>query len=227
MIMEETKVRERAAQLKKIGKIARIVSLVAAIVVAVLFVLFCLMPATNLKTDSGKYINGYNYYGWQLIFLGCGYPPVPILYLFEPAGSAAGDFVPGTYDFGFNVITFLGLIIPIIAIVVCSILYGKQKNRGKAICEFVMAGSVLFGGIVLVCCGVLSTTVATDLGAGVGFKKQYLMPAIEAGTYKTLAYPIILFVISLFTALIKAANGAFLLYQKSYVSKNRTVLTGN
>lgn len=214
-------VRDKLSVMKKLGRILRIVSLVTAIVAALMLIMFLLMPATNLQTDGGKYVNGYNYYGWQLVFLGCGYPPVPILCLFEPAGSAAGDYVPGTYDFGFNILTFLGLLLPLLAVLVCSLIGGKMKNRGKAVCEFVMAAALLFGGIMLLCCGPLSTLVATDMGAGVGFKKQYLLPAIAAGTYKTLAYPIVLFVVLLLIALFKAARGAFLLYQRAYARKNK------
>lgn len=205
--------------LKKIGKILGIVSKVAGIVTAVILIAFCLMPAMNLKTDGGKYVNGYNYYGWQLIFLGCGYPPLQILCLFEPAGLAAGDYVPGSYDFGFNIATFLGLILPIIGMIVCAIVAKRMKNRGKAACEFVAAATILLGGILLLNIGSLSVNVATDMGAGVGFKKQYLIPAIEAGTYKTLFYPIFTFIICLLVALVKCARGAFLIYQRSVALK--------
>ena len=77
-------------QLKKVAKPLRILSLVAAIVVALVLVAILLMPAANLQTDIGKYADGYNYYGWQLTFLGCGYIPVKIFALFEP-GQISGD----------------------------------------------------------------------------------------------------------------------------------------
>lgn len=207
---------------KKIAKTLKIVSAVASAIIAVMLILFLLIPAARLTSDGGKYVNGYNYYGWQLTFIGCGYPPVAILCLFEPAGSAAGDFVPGSYDFGFNIYTCLGLILPILTVIVCAIVKKRMKNRGKAICEFISAAMIIAGVTVLLNCTSLSTLVATDMGAGVGFKKQYLLPAIEAGTYNVLAYPVILFVAGLIAALVKAGDGAFLLYQKAYAKKNRT-----
>lgn len=208
-------------KMKKIGKALRIASLAAAIAAAVILILFCLMPATNLTTDTGKYANGYNYYGWQLIFLGCGYPPVSILALFEESSTLAGDYVPNTWDFDFNIWTFLGLVVPLIAMIVCGVVSLKMKNRGKAGCEFVMAAAIIFGGIMFLNCASLSTLVATDMGAGTGFKNQYLMPAIEAGTYKTLVYPVLAFVFCLLAALIKIGRGAFLLYQRKYARDHR------
>ena len=63
--------------MKKTGKILRIVTLITSIVASLLLILFLLMPVTNLQLGgAGKYIEGYNYYGWQLAIFGCGYPPV-------------------------------------------------------------------------------------------------------------------------------------------------------
>lgn len=207
---------------KKIAKTLKIVSAVVSALIAAMLFFFLLAPAARLTTDGGKYINGYNYYGWQLTFIGCGYPPVSILCLFEPAGSAAGDFVPGSYDFGFNIFTCLAVILPILTVIVCSIVKKRMKNKGKAVCEFISAVMIVAGVSVLLNCTSLSTLVATDMGAGVGFKKQYLLPAMEAGTYNILIYPVILFVAGLIAAVVKAGNGAFLLYQKAYAKKNRT-----
>ena len=212
---------QRLQTLKRIAKPLRIASLVFAIVGALAVVLFLLMPAANLQTDIGKYADGYNYYGWQLTFLGCGYIPVAIFALFEPAGALAGAYVPNTYDFGFNIWTTLAVILPVVAAIVCGIVKLKMKNRGKAVCEFVMAACFLFGGIMLLNVVPLSTLVASDLGAGTGFRMQILQSALDAGTYRLLAYPVVLFVICLLAAIVKAGNGAFLLYQRSYARKNR------
>ena len=173
-------------QLKRTAKPLRILSLIGAIAVAVVLVAFLLMPAANLQMDIGKYADGYNYYGWQLTFLGCGYIPVKIFALFEP-GQLSGDYVPGSYDFGFNIWTTLAVILPIVAIIVCGIVKTRMKNRGKAVCDFIMAAFFLFGGVMLLNVVPLSTLVASDLGAGTGFRMQILEPALEAGTYKTLA----------------------------------------
>ena len=214
---------QKLQQLKRIAKPLRILSLVAAIAAAVVLFAFLLMPATCLQTDIGKYAAGYSYYGCQMTFLGCGYIPVAIFALFEPAGSLAGDYVPNTYDFGFNIWTTLAVILPIIAIIVCGIVKTKMKNRGKAVCDFIMAACLLFGGCVLLNVAPLSELVASNLGAGSGFRTQILEPALAAGTYTTLAYPIVTFVACLVFAIVKIGNGAFLLYQRSYARKNRPV----
>lgn len=209
---------KKLATMKKIGKISRIVTLVTSIVASLLLILFLLMPATNLQLSAGKYIEGYNYYGWQLAIFGCGYPPVPILAMFEDAGSLAGDFVPTTHDFDTNFLLILAIILPIIAFVAGGIVSKRMKNRGKAVCEFVSAGCLLLGAILLINCAALSVLTATNSGTTL-FKSTFLDPAIEAGTYTTNAYPIILFVVLLFIAVFKALRGAFLLYQRNYAKK--------
>ena len=113
------------------------------------------------------------------------------------------------------------MILPVVAAIVCGVVKLKMKNRGKAVCEFVMAACFLFGGILLLNVVPLSTLVASDLGAGTGFRMQILQSALDAGTYRLLAYPVVLFVICLLAAIVKAGNGAFLLYQRSYARKNR------
>lgn len=205
---------EKLQLMKKIGKIAKIVSLVLAIVAVLFFVLFLLMPATKLTVagSNSKYKDGYVYYGWQMTFLGCGYPPLDILHL--GISNVAGDYVPTAYDFGFNIASFLGILFPILSVIVCSIVGSKMKNRGKAVCEFVMAACILLGGILVGAVGSTSVGCATNLGTGVGFKNQYLTPALDAGTYVTLAFPTVTLVFAIIIALLKAARGGFLLYQR-------------
>lgn len=212
---------EKLNALKRVGKILGRISLIAAIVAALVLVVFLIMPVANLQSDVGKYADGYRYYGWQLTFLGCGYIPVSIFALFEPEGSLAGDYVPNTYDFGFNIWTTLAVLLPVLAILVCGIVKTRMRNRGKAVCEFIVAGFLLFGGIVLLNIVPFSTLVASNLGAGTGFRMQVLEPALAAGTYTTLVYPIVTFVVCLVFALVKIGNGAFQLYQRSFARKNR------
>lgn len=209
-------------KMKKIGKIAKIVTLVTSIVAALLLILFLLMPATNLYLQgaTGKYGEGYNYYGWQLTILGYGYPPLPILAMFEDPSTLAGDFIPTSHDFDTNFGLLLGILLPCIALIVCGILAKRFKNKGKAICEFVCAGCLLFGGIMLLSCASLSVLTATDEGTTM-FLSSFLNPALEAGTYTTLAYPVVAFVLLLLIALFKAARGGFLLYQKAFAMANR------
>lgn len=207
--------------MKKIGKIAKIVSLVVAIVTVLVLILFLIMPATQLTLEgtNSKYKDGYIYYGWQMTFFGCGYPPVDILHIFTP--NVAGDYVPTAYDFDFNAASFMGLLIPLVSILVCSIVGSKMKNRGKAVCEIVMAASILLGGILIACVGATSVACATNKGTGVGFKIQYLLPALDAGTYVTCAFPLVTLAVCIVASLLKAARGAFLIYQRNYAIKNK------
>ncbi len=216
---------EKLQKMKKIGKIAKIISLVLAIVTVLVLILFLLMPATELTMagSNSKYKDGYIYFGWQMTFLGCGYPPLDILHL--GIDNVAGDYVPTAYDFGFNAASFMGLILPVLSILVCSIVGMKMKNRGKAVCEFVMAASILLGGILIACVGATSVDCAVNLGTGVGFKDQYLIPALAEGTYVTLAFPVVTLVICIVVALLKAARGAFLLYQRDFAMKNKAMRT--
>lgn len=217
--MNNVSTQQKLDSMKKIGKALRIATLITSIVAAVLLILFLLMPATNLQlAGAGKYIDGYNYYGWQLAIFGCGYPPVPILALFEDAGSLAGDFVPTTHDFDTNILLILGIVLPIIALIAGGIVSKKLKNRGKAVCEFVAAACLLIGGLLLLNCASLSVLTATDSGTTL-FLTSILKPAIEAGSYKTLVYPVILFIVLLCIAAFKTLRGAFLLYQRSYARK--------
>ena len=205
--------------MKKTGKILRIVTLITSIVASLLLILFLLMPVTNLQLGgAGKYIEGYNYYGWQLAIFGCGYPPVPILAMFEDAGSLAGDYVPTTHDFDTNILLILGIVLPILAFIVGGIVSKRVKNRGKAVCEFVAAARLLVGALLLLNCAALSVLTATDSGTTL-FKSSILDPAIEAGTYRTLAYPVILFICLLCISVFKAMRGVFLLYQRAYARK--------
>lgn len=210
---------EKLQQLKKIGKIAKIVSLVLSIVAIVMLILFLLLPATKLTLagSDSKYRDGYIYFGWQMTFLGCGYPPLDILHL--GISNVAGDYVPTAYDFDFNIASFLGLIIPILGIIICSIVGSKMKNRGKAVCEVAMAACILIGGILIASVGATSVECATNLGTGAGFKTQTLLPALDAGTYVTLAFPIVTLVVCIVVALVKAARGAFLIYQRNVALK--------
>lgn len=209
---------QKFTSMKKTGRVLRIVTLVTSIVAALLLILFLLMPATNLQHSAGKYIDGYNYYGWQLAIYGCGYPPVAILAMFEDAGSLAGDFVPTTHDFDTNIWLILALVLPIISFIVGGIVSKRVKNRGKAVCEFVSAGCLILGALLLVNCAALSVLTATDSGTTL-FKSSFLDPAIAAGTYTTQPYPIILCVVLLLIAVFKALRGAFLLYQRAYAKR--------
>lgn len=207
-------------KMNKVSKTLKIVGIVLNILVVLGVFYFLLAPATNLMTDIGKYTeDGYNYYGWQLAILGCGYPPLNILCMFEETSAIAGDYIPNMWDFDTNSVILSAIILAIVGIIAGGIVCTKMKNKGKAIAEIVVAILLVYAGIVLVNCASLSVLTAADMGAGVGFKNQYLMPAIEAGTYYTLLYPVLICGLCILTALFKAGRGVFLLYQKAYANK--------
>ena len=80
------------------------------------------------------------------------------------------------------------------------------------------AACLLVGALLLLNCAALSVLTATDSGTTL-FKSSILDPAIEAGTYRTLAYPVILFICLLCISVFKAMRGVFLLYQRAYARK--------
>lgn len=221
--MTET-AQKKLASLKKIGKTLKTVSLVLSLLGAALIIFYLLAPAANLYLEGSdsKYgrVGGYNYYGWQLAIIGYGYPPVAALAMFENAALLAGDFVPTTYDFLTNMTLIYAIALPIVALIVCGIVAGKMKNRGKAVCEFIVAGTFLYAGIVLANTVELAIPMATNMGT-TAFKNSFLLPAIENGTFTTCFYPIFLCVMLIVFVIVKAGRGAFLLYQRNFAIKNK------
>ena len=202
--MASEKVQQKLAQMKKIRKILAVITTIAACIGLAALVVFNFADVCNLTVEgTDKFGNGFDYPGWQLIYYGIGI-----------------QYIPGYYEFGFNIWTCLGMFVPILAVVICSAMFRSGKNRKKAVLEFVMAGSFVFGGLILVNCTKLAVLVASNEGMN-SFKDAYLLPAIEAGTFTLSLYPKILCVILLVVAAIKIANGIFLLYQKSYADKNK------
>ena len=196
-------VNEKLEQMKKTRKLLWMLSILATVAVLVMLVLFNFMPAARLTVaGTDKFGNGFSYPGWQLIFYGIGI-----------------QYIPGYYEFGFDIITCLGLFVPLIALIVCTVMSGKGKNKRKAILEFVMAAAILFGGIILFHCRTFAALVASNKGMN-SFRDAYLNPAIEAGTFDLLTFPKILLVVCLIAAVVKGLYGAFLLYQRDYAIKH-------
>lgn len=215
---------KQLAMMKKIGKALRIVSLVLSLLAVVLLVMYLLTPAANLHLNFGdsKYARegGYNYYGWQLSIFGCGYPPVPILAMFETT-QLAGDYIPTAYDFNTNMTMIYALVLPILTLIVCGIVAGKMKNRGKAVCEFIVAAVFIYSAIILVNCVSLSIPMANNTGT-TPFANNFLQPALAGqGSFTTCFYPIFNCVMLILFAVVKAGRGAFLIYQRSFALKNK------
>lgn len=222
--MSELNAQEKLKSMKKTGKTLKRITIATSLIAGVMLVMFLLMPATNLYLAgaTGKYGEGYNYYGWQLTIYGCGYPPVAILAMFEESSTLAGDYIPTSHDFDMNIVLLLAVILPIIVMIIGGIASKFVKNRGKAAIEFITAAALIAGGIIIACCGSLSLSTAVSNGT-TNFKDSFLIPAVNAGTYKTLAYPIITCAVTAAFALFKAVRGAFLLYQRSFAQNHKKI----
>lgn len=202
--MASAEAQQKLAQMKKIRKVLGVVTMIAMVASLLALVAFNFADVCNLTVaGTDKFGKGFDYPGWQLIYYGIGI-----------------QYIPGYYEFGFNIWTCLGMFVPVLSLIICSVLYRGGKNKRKAILEFVMGVSLVFGALILVNCTKLAVLVASNEGMN-SFKDSYLMPAVEAGTFTLSSYPKILCAVLLAAAVIKIANGAFLLYQKAYAMKNK------
>lgn len=189
-------------------------SLILGICVFVLFVVFNFAGVFSIQTLPGtKYQNGFTYPGWQAIFFGMG-----------------EMMVQGYTESSFNIVTCLAMFVPVLTLVVLqpmAITSFKKKgiNQKKAIYEIIMAVVILIGAILLFNVDQLwiaNAKATSELASGsyANYYKEYLVPAMngEVSFAKTL-YPTLLFIISLFAVLTKAAYGIVLLYQKNFAKK--------
>lgn len=195
--MEDTRVSDKLELLKKLRKIFAISALCAAAAAFVILVVYHFVPVMNLVIE--KYPNGFGYRGYQAIYFGFGI-----------------QFIPDYVEFGFNVVMFIGMWLPMLSLIVCTALMKKGKNRMKAVLEFVTAACLLAGGIILLNCTSLAVNVA-------GTKNDFaakLAEAIRQGNFTRTAYTFVTFAVCIVAALVKAAYGALLLYQRSYARKN-------
>ncbi len=201
--MTDLVVRDKLSKMKTIRKVLLVATLIFAAASLAVLIAFNFMPVFNLTVEgTDKFGKGLDYPGWQAIYYGIGI-----------------QYIPGYYEFGFNIWTCLGMFIPVLSLIICTIMYRKGKNKRKATLEFIMAGSLIFGALILVHCREFATLVASNKGMN-SFKDAYLTPAIEAGDFKLLAFPKVLCAVCLVAAVIKIVNGCFLLYQKAYASKH-------
>ena len=98
----------------------------------------------------------------------------------------------------------------------CSKTYNNTRNKGKAIKEFICAATLIYGGIVLGNITTFAYFAATTKADN--FKATYL--DVAESSFTNLSYAKITMIVLFIVAVIKIANGAFLLYQKSYAQKN-------
>ena len=217
-------VQNKLNRMKKTGKLLKTLTTITSLLAVVLLLLYLLLPAANLYLEgsSSKYgrAGGYNYYGWQLTVIGYGYPPVAALAMLENPTLLAGDFIPTSYDFYPNTTLISAIIVPIVAMMILGIVSTKMKNRGKAVCEWLTAAVLIYGGATLANCVNLAIPMATNTGTTT-FKNSYLIPAVNAGTFTTCIFPILICAALVAFALFKAYRGVFLIQQRNYARKNK------
>ena len=210
--------------MKKTGKLLKTLTKIASVLAVIMLLLYLLMPAANLYLEgsSSKYgrAGGYNYYGWQLTIIGYGYPPVQALAMLENPANLAGDFIPTSYDFYPNTTLIAAIIVPIVGMIVLGIVSCFVKNRGKAVCEWLTSAVLVYAGVTIANCVNHAIPMATNTGTTT-FKNSFLIPALEAGTFTTCAFPIIVCVVLIAFALFKAFCGGFLIHQRNFALKNK------
>lgn len=210
--MELEKYQNTMATLKKVVKIVGIVSLILGLVMAVLLVLFNFMGVFTIQTLPGtKYQDPFTYPGWQAIYWGVGI-----------------QIIQGYTEFTFNIWTCLGLFIPLLAIIVCSIIYFNNLNRKgtnmkKAILEIIMGVTIIFGAIMLFNVDNLAIANAqTVTDSYANYYLEYLQPAINGElSFTKEFYPYLILIVGLIAGLVKLGNGGVLIYQKNLAKKHK------
>lgn len=211
---------EKMAKIKKLVFIGFIVSAVLALATLVLFIVYNFAGVFTIKTpDGSKYQNGYTYAGWQSIYFGMG-----------------DMMIQGYTESEFNIITCLANLLPIFAILILEGMYlsnlkKKGTNKKKAIFEFIMAGLILVGAILLFNCdnfwiASAKRTAEGATGSYANYYEEYLTRALNGEEYfRKTAYPTILLIVGLLTAIVKALNGGLLIYQKKFAKSYKTQTT--
>ena len=200
--MNEEQILAKLDSMKNTRKLLAKVTLIAAIVAMVVLVAYNFMPVANLTVDTAGNTfegEGFNFPGWQLLYYGIGRQFIPDRNYFDP-----------------NPITILAFLLPLVALIVCTKTYNNTRNKGKAIKEFICAVTLIYGAIVLGNITTFAYFAATTKADN--FRASYL--DVAESSFTNLPYARITLIVLLLVAIIKIANGAFLLYQKSYAQKN-------
>ena len=178
-------------------KSVKIISAVLAIAALAVLVLVNFMPVLNIKLDgvqSDYTFNtpgGHDILGWQ-----CTY------YWWGPS-----IFIGGVTACHTNVWLCIAVILPLLTLLITTPMLIRALYKKKAVVEFINAGvMVLSAGLFLNATGLARTTVGNHL-------EQYMVMAIEQGTY-TLGW----FVYVL--AAVLAVVAAFKIFSGIYSLKN-------
>lgn len=203
-------------RLKRAVTIFFFVGLLLAIASMTVLVLFNFMGVFTLHTGNtgSKYEEAFTYPGWQALYYGVG-----------------TMIIQGYTEWTTDIWLCAAFLVPFFAVLVLEIMVAirfkrKGTNRFKAVAEFIMAGLLLIGGIMLFNCDKFTIAQAKQVtDSYTNYYKEYLLPALEGqdgGYFRKEAFPTILLIVCLLTALVKGIDGALLLIQKSIAEKHRT-----
>ena len=203
-IREENKIIKAS---RPVAKTLAIISVLMSFVAIGFLVAFNFAGVFTLFTDTGtKYENGFTYPGYQAIYAGFG-----------------NMIIQGYTEATFNIWTFLGDVLPVIACVVSIvILIANFRKRGtnnkKAIVELITASVLLFGGIMLFNCDKLWIENAKHVtDSYTNYYETYLLPALNGEILFDKEYfPLYVLIACTVAAIIKYIHASVLLFQKYY-----------
>ena len=205
--MNEQQIQDKLESMKKLRKILGVVTTVVSLVSIALIILYIFMPVTFLKSSlpdqivsAANFSEGFAFPGWQVIFWGCG-----------------GQFIMQDNLFNPNPVTIVGSVGTIIVLIIGMAIYGRFRNQGKAITEFVMSACLIFSALVLGALIVPVSISAATSGGVYDFKNSYLLA--DVSTYTALPFAFATCGVLMLAAAEKIFNGVFLLYQKSFAKK--------
>ena len=212
--MEQQEYQKKMSTIKKFVFIGFIVSVALAIVAIVMLGLYNAAGVFTIHTgNSEKYARPFTYPGWQSLY-----------------GFGGEMIIQGYNENTFDILMIVAIYLPLFAGIATTIMMvtnfkRRGTNRKKAILEFIMAALLVFAGIIVMLCDKVFIANASKVGPGsyANYYEDYLLPAIQGvdgGYFRLEAYPVILGIVCLITAVVKGCNGALLLFQKSFAKKN-------
>lgn len=213
--MEQQEYQNKMARIKKIVFIGFIVSVVLAVAAIVMLGLYNAAGVFTIHTGNAgsKYERPFTYPGWQQLY-----------------GFGGEMIIQGYTENTLDILMIIAIYLPLLAGIVTTImmitnLKRRGTNKKKAILEFIMTGLLIFAAIVVINCDKVWIANASKVGPGsyANYYEDYLLPALagqDGGYFHKEVFPNILGIVCIVTALVKAADGALLLYQRAFAKKN-------
>lgn len=166
-------------------KIIGMLSVASGFASLIMVIIYNFAPIFSIYTDmNDRFVPAKSYVGWEVIFYSYG-----------------GQIIYGYHHFGFNIVLFLGMILPVLTLLIGGIRYMTGKGKKRMRLEIIMAVVTAIGAVILV--------NARDLVHALSTSKDIINEmedAISNGNFKLLIYPIITCVVMILTALLKVVN---------------------